>query len=305
MPPRARLMIGLIAAVAMGAVGTTVIAASPDTNASIGGRNRDADAPLAAPEEPSATPEARAARPRLAAPANPAGVKVAGARLFGWALMDRTTGAVAGSPNSHTVTNTVESMIKPWIAADHLRRLTEGGREPSAETLRELSLMIVDSNDPVAEKYYQIGGSDAVIRRLVAICGLKRVTIKSTLWSWTEMTPQDAVRYGDCLADGDGAGPRWTPWVLDVMRKVRGSVSDQISGEKQGGRWGIVDGLPPDLAREASIKNGWTLYKDGWHVNCLAVHPDWSLTVMLRITKGLRAGADACKAVAAALVTDP
>jgi hypothetical protein len=203
------------------------------------------------------------------------------------------------------MTSTVESMIKPWIAADHLRRLDAAGRRPDGSTLNELTLMIVDSHDPFAEKYYQIGGGDAVIRRLASICGLKRVQIKSTLWSWTEMTPQEAARYGHCLADGRGANPRWTPWVLDTMKKVRGDVEDQVSGAVQGGQWGIIDGLPPDLAREVSIKNGWTLYRDGWHVNCLAVHPDWTLAVMLRTRNGLRAGAEACRMVAAALVVDP
>ena len=89
------------------------------------------------------------------------------------------------------------------------------------------------------------------------------------------------------------------------MKEVRGGVTDQLSGEVQGGHWGIVDGLPPSLAQDTSIKNGWTLYKDGWHINCLAVHPDWTLAVMLRTGSGLQAGANACKSVAAALVVNP
>jgi hypothetical protein len=115
------------------------------------------------------------------------------------------------------------------------------------------------------------------------------------------MTPQDAARYGHCLANGRAAGPQWTDWILDAMTKVRGDVDDQISGSVQGGRWGIINGLPPELAAEVSIKNGWTSYVDGWHVNCLAVHPEWSLAVMLRIGT-LAAAAEACEDVAEILV---
>jgi hypothetical protein len=104
-----------------------------------------------------------------------------------------------------------------------------------------------------------------------------------------------------CLGDGRAAGPRWTAWILDTMKKVRGEPTGAASGAVQGGRWGIIDGLPPELARETSIKNGWTSYEDGWHVNCLAVHPDWVLTVMIRTTKGLRAAAENCRAVATRL----
>jgi hypothetical protein len=244
-----------------------------------------------------ADPEAR--EPRLAAPARP--IRIRNSTLFGWALLDHLSGRMSGSPNSGRVTNTVESMIKPWIAADHLRRLAADSRRPSSDALDEMYKMIVDSNDPATEKYFQVGGGDAVTRRLLTVCGLKQLDIKATLWSQTEMTPQDAARYGRCLADGRAAGPRWTAWVLDAMRKVRGDVEDQVSGSVQGGRWGIIDGLPRELAGQVSIKNGWTSYVDGWHVNCLAVHPEWSLVVMLRMGT-LRAAAKACEDVAEVLV---
>ena len=255
--------------------------------------------PLVAPTTPPAP-----LLPTLAAPADPASI-TAEARLFGWALYDRRSGTVAGSANSDTVLNTVESMIKPWIAGDWLRRHAESGQQPTEQQLKELTLMIVDSNDPMAEKYYRLGGADAVVERLISICGLQHVKIKTTLWSWTEMTPQDMVRYGNCIADGRGAGPQWTPWLLDTMRAVRGTVAEQQSGAVQGGRWGIIDGLPPPLAETTSIKNGWTSYKDGWHVNCLAVHADWTLGIMIRSTRGLKAAAEICQQVTQHLVVEP
>src|SRR5262245_53859008 len=57
-------------------------------------------------------------QPRLQAPADLSSITASGTSLFGWALLDRTTGTVAGSANAATVKNTVESMIKPWIASD-------------------------------------------------------------------------------------------------------------------------------------------------------------------------------------------
>lgn len=50
-----------------------------------------------------------------------------------------------------------------------------------------------------------------------------------------------------------------------------------------------------------SMKNGWTLYVDGWHVNCLGIGPGWVLSVMVR-TASLQSGADACASVARQLV---
>jgi hypothetical protein len=105
----------------------------------------------ASPEVPPADDETRVEAlpprgPRLAAPARP--IRVRNSTLFGWALLDHLSGRMAGSPNSGRVTNTVESMIKPWIAADHLRRLADRGSRPSAGALDEMYKMIVDSNDP-------------------------------------------------------------------------------------------------------------------------------------------------------------
>jgi hypothetical protein len=129
-----------------------------------------------------------------------------------------------GSPDAESAGNTVESMIKPWIVGDFLRRLAENGQTPSNEVLDELTLVIVDSNDPLSESYYQQGG------------------------------------------------------------------------------WGIIDGLPPELAAQVSIKNGYTSYMDGWHVNCLAIHHDWVLVVMMRSWSNLSGAADGCAYVARGLV---
>jgi hypothetical protein len=229
---------------------------------------------------------------------------------FGWALLDVHTGDVAGSANRDTLVNTTESMIKPWLAVDYLQRL--GTQQPSPQALDELTHMIEDSNDVLASKYYKMDDGPTSIQRLISTCKLKSTSADSNGWSYTRITPGDAARYGKCLSDGTAAGATWTPWLLDKMRHVWGSVKDQFPPQKEGGHWGIVDGLPDVLAQQAAIKNGWTFIvaDNRWHLNCMAIHPDWVLTVEMQYygsssTSGLQVGADVCASVARQLVYTP
>src|SRR4051794_14485375 len=148
------------------------------------------------------------ARPLL----GPHPVHVDGTVFFGWSLLDRRTGEIVGSANRESGTNSTESMIKAWIASDYLRRL--GNRPPSAAALHDLTLMIIDSNDGMAQRYYAMDGHNSVVARLIQICGLKDTQIYNAWWSKTRMSPADAVRYGRCVADGRAAGRKWTPWIL-------------------------------------------------------------------------------------------
>jgi hypothetical protein len=206
-------------------------------------------------------------------------------------------------------------MIKVWITADYLRHQAMSGASPSAATLGELTRMIVNSDDAMASKYFKIDGGDAAITELVSVCGLKGTKIGMPgTWSYTSMSPADAVRLGQCIAAGAAAGPTWTRWLLTAMHNVTGGVADQRAGTG-GGRWGIIDGLPPELATGTSIKNGWEAqgYDHNWHVNCLAVHADWVLAIQLRYpwtspdgswqhAGNLQYGADACRTVTQQLV---
>lgn len=223
--------------------------------------------------------------------------------FFGYSLLDRTTGEITGSANREQGTNSTESMIKAWIASDYLRRLAAEGRAPSATDLRELTLMIIHSDDNIAQHYYAIDGKNAVVGRLIAMCGLTHTTIFNAWWSKTRMTPADAVRYGKCLADGVAAGKKWTPWILNTMTHVVGGVNDQ-QATTGGGRWGIITALPAGVAATTSIKNGWTSYDGVWHVNCMAIQKDWVLTVMMRYPSGdgLKFGAAVCTSVAQQLM---
>lgn len=251
--------------------------------------------------------------PTLRAPADSATIPAPPrASFFGWSLLDRRTGQATGSANQETGNNTTESMIKAWIAADYLRKQTA----PSAGALAELTRMIVDSDDNIAIKYYALNGLDSSIKELVTLCGLRN-TRPSGLneWSYTNMSPADAARLGLCLGNGKAAGPKWTDWLLTAMRNVHGGVADQ-QRTTGGGRWGIIDALPAELAAGTSIKNGWTAqsYDHNWHVNCLAVHADWVLAIELRYpwtapdgdwhhANNLQQGADGCAAVTRALLT--
>jgi hypothetical protein len=292
------------------ALGLAVLAV-PGTRAalsSLGGRTRA----IAAGQDPSpaagvirVAAQAPPPPPTLRAPDVPASIKgPANARFFSWAFLNRKTSAVTGSANSATGTNSTESMVKAWITGDYLRRQAEAGHTPGNDVLGELTLMIIDSNDNMAQKYYEIGGSNALMQRMISMCGLTHTKIYPYWWSKTQMSPQDAVKYGLCVASGTAAGAKWTPWLLETMKHVRGGVNDQISVTRQGGRWGIIDALPPEVAATVSIKNGWTAYPDGWHVNCLAIHQDWVLSVMVRIG-GLQPAANTCKSVAQQLIYHP
>jgi hypothetical protein len=265
--------------------------------------------PSPAKEQPEIAAQPAPPLPKLAAPANPTLIKApVNTSFFGWAFLDRSTGTITGSANSATGTNTTESMVKAWITGDYLRTLDAQGKTPSDAVLTELTNMIIHSNDDMAQKYYVIGGQDADMARMIKMCGLTHTTITSGWWSKTNMTPQDAVKYGLCVANGTAAGPKWTSWLLDTMKHVQGGVKDQVSVQVQGGHWGIIDGLPANLVPDTSIKNGWTYYGDGWHVNCLAINPAWVLNVMVRVQGNAivpSVPANVCQSVAQQLTITP
>jgi hypothetical protein len=298
-----RVVVAMFALAAIGAVALAV----PAVRNHLGnlGQRADGAVGINSPEYQTA---AQAAPPLPTLKGAPVSINTSTV-FFGWALLDRKTGQVTGSANYTTGTNTTESMVKAWIVSDYLRLHAS----PSDAVLNELKLAIVDSNDDMAQKYYKADGGNAVIDRLIKMCQLPHTTEKPGWWSMTQMTPQDAVTYGKCVADGTAAGPKWTDWVLKTMQEVRGTVEQQPASQKTGGgRWGIIDGLPWNLAPEASIKNGWTfIFADGlWHVNCLAILPDHVLSVMMRYkaansVAGLKVGDNICASVTRQLVYAP
>jgi hypothetical protein len=285
----------IVTFVVMLAVGT---AAAWTNRASIGHAADRLSGPVPAAAESAAAPNSRPnpsdegpglsmagqPAPPLLTP-GPVDVQVQG--FFAWALLDRNTNAISGSANVASDTNSTESMIKAWISADYLRQL--GNQQPSSDRLALLTQMIRDSDDDAAEIIYDLDGSDAVVQRMISICGLTDTSIVDGWWSRTEVSARDAVRLGACVADGRAAGPKWTAWILSEMRQVRGE-----------GRFGIIDGLPSDLAARTSIKNGWTVVGDDWHIDCLAIVDHYVLAVLTRYPAelGLQYGAGVCRDVA-------
>jgi hypothetical protein len=238
-------------------------------------------------------------------------------KLFAWAFYDRPTGKMSGSANSTKSVNYTESMLKAWLASDYLRRL--GTKQPSTSALHYVSTAIRNSNDNSANWLWSQDGRYATLTRLSKLCGLTTVKSDPVYWSQTTMTAQDAVRMGLCVADGTAAGPQWTEYLLEEMRHTQGTTAAKDQEERTGGgHWGIIDGLPKNLQPEVSIKNGWTMHfnDNRWHVNCLALHPDWVLAVQIQIPSnnpqlgqkdsvGLAKAASICASVAEQLTVTP
>ncbi|MGN9910819.1 serine hydrolase [Phytohabitans sp. LJ34] len=225
----------------------------------------------------------RAAVPSPAPP--PPRVHVEHAGFLSWALLDRGTGRISGSANLAAPSDTM-SMVKAWIAADYLRMAADG--EISEARLRQLTIMIRDSDNAAAEALFEAVGRRASIERLIASCGLTESSAYGEWWSKTTISARDTVRLGACIADGRAAGPRWTDWLLDQMRQVRGA-----------GDFGVRLTLP-DPGRVA-IKNGWLLRDEDklWHISCLAITGEWVLGVLVRYpgTLGFDYGTALCEEV--------
>lgn len=321
MPPRA------VVAVWLAALFGAVVLAFPPTRGALASVGAHAG-PVTSPAGAGGTSGSRLRVTGQAAPPPPAlrvpaaGVHIPGGYdLVGWALIDRRSGQLLGSSgNGSSMTDYSESMIKAWIAADYLSQTVRAGKKPSQQDLALLARMIVTSDDQIAGRYYDLDGEDAVMSRLNRVCGIHATVAMSGWWSYTSMTPVDAARYGECLANGSAAGA-YTPNLLGWMRQVTGGVNDQPHGPTAhtgGGRWGVIDALPAALAAQTSIKNGWEPEVDDhqWHVNCLAILPGQVLTVMVRYpwtspngnwqyATNLAPGAAACRNIAAQMLYQP
>lgn len=245
---------------------------------------------------PAPPPPALAQGPRtsdVSRKARPAALRVGAvtARTDGflsWAFLDRRTGRITGSANFGAPSDTM-SMVKAWLAADFLRT---ADHEPTATELGRIRIMIRDSDNGAAQRIYEDVGRTESVERMISICGLTDSAAVRNMWSNTVVSARDVVRLGLCLADGRGAGPRWTRWLLEEMRQVRGT-----------GDFGVRRALDDD---RIAIKNGWLLRdEDGrWHVACLAIADRWIISVLARYPgrEGFTTGTDLCRDVGAQLL---
>ncbi|MTK02720.1 serine hydrolase [Micromonospora sp. CP22] len=214
---------------------------------------------------------------------------------YAWSVLDRRTGEIIGSDNMDE-TSTTASLIKSWIVADYLRRTANAGQTPSDAKLSDLTRIIRDSDNTRTEQLYTQIGRSASIKRLLSTCELTDSKVSKDLgWSRTELSPRDTARLGECIADGTAAGPKWTKWLLNEMRQVRGA-----------GDFGIRKAFPAAEAKKIAIKNGWVdrTREQEIHVNCLAIGDTWTMGVMLQypINKGYEYGMDNCQKITEALL---
>jgi hypothetical protein len=220
----------------------------------------------------------------------PTTVKIDASGWWSWALLDTRTGTVSG-PSSNSRTSTTASLIKAWIGADFLRRSQERSETPSDGRMQQLSVMIRDSDNNAAESLFDAVGRTDSIKRLIGMCKLRDSSPSSAGgWSRTMLSPADIARMGSCIADGRAAGPKWTRWLLNEMRNVRGT-----------GDFGMRKAFPADVQKTIAIKNGWIdrQAEQEYHVSCLAIGDGWVIGVMARyaINRGYTYGANICQQV--------
>ncbi|MFF5172706.1 hypothetical protein ACFY3U_08740 [Micromonospora sp. NPDC000089] len=216
---------------------------------------------------------------------------------YAWSVLDTRTGKIIGSKNMNE-TSTTASLIKSWVVADYLRRAAESGQTPSDAKLADATKIIRDSDNTRAEQFYNNVGRAASIKRMVSIC---KTTDSSPAadggWSRTNLSPRDTARLGACIKDGRAAGPKWTTWLLNEMRQVRGD-----------GDFGIRKAFPAAEQKSIAIKNGWIdrEREQEMHINCLAIGDTWTMGVMVRypIGMGYDYGMKNCQKITEAALRD-
>ncbi|GIF57876.1 hypothetical protein Air01nite_39710 [Asanoa iriomotensis] len=245
--------------------------------------------PSDAPDAP-ASPEADPTPTLEPLPVKATDIKIDHSGWYSWALLDTRTGELSG-PADRTELSTTASLIKSWIGADFLRRSAEQGTEPSASRMAQVETMIRDSDNNAAQSLYEANGGAPSIKRLISMCKLKDSKVSADGgWSRTMLSPADITRLGACIANGTAAGPKWTKYLLDQMRAVRGT-----------GDFGPRKAFPAADQKKIAIKNGWVdrQREQEYHVSCMAIGDGWVIGVMTKydISKGYTYGANICKQV--------
>jgi hypothetical protein len=292
---RATTVVAII--VVLAALGVAGIRLWPGSPLSARAAARWADPAVAtgATGDPDSTPTDPPADPKSEPTLDPLPVKATDIEIdhsgwYSWALLDTRTGEMSG-PADRTELSTTASLIKSWIGADFLRRSAEQGKEPSESRLAQVETMIRDSDNNAAQSLYEANGGAPSIRRLISMCELKDSKVAADGgWSRTMLSPADITRLGACIANGTAAGPKWTKYLLDEMRAVRGT-----------GDFGMRKAFPAAQQKQIAIKNGWVdrQREQEYHVSCMAIGDGWVIGVMTRyeISKGYTYGANICKQV--------
>ncbi|MEV0713836.1 serine hydrolase [Asanoa sp. NPDC050611] len=286
----------LVVLAALGVAGMRLWPGSP-LAARAAARWEDAGSATGAAGDPDPTPSRSPAKPEpkpdatlAPLPVKATDVDIDHSGWYSWALLDTRTGQMSG-PADRTELSTTASLIKSWIGADFLRRSAEQGTEPSASRMAQVETMIRDSDNNAAQSLYEANGGSPSIKRLISMCKLKDSKVSADGgWSRTMLSPADITRLGACIANGTAAGPKWTKYLLDEMRAVRGT-----------GDFGPRKAFPAAEQKKIAIKNGWVdrTREQEYHVSCMAIGDGWVIGVMTKydISKGYTYGANICKQV--------
>lgn len=176
-----------------------------------------------------------------------------------WAVLDMQSGKIAGSENLNKPSY-LGASIKPWIAADYLNHHSY----PSQYTLDQLAQMISQNDDEIAYDFFTGGAS---LKRLAKTCHLSDVIYRNWSWSLTEVSARDQVRMGACIYSGKATSDKWTDWIVDKMRHIKG---DGDFGPRR---------LFQDRTQIATA-NAWFFWEGKWYINCLAVTSEWSISII-------------------------
>ena len=164
-------------------------------------------------------------------------------------VLDRDTGQIVS--NGANKPFPIASVVKLFIADDLLMQESKGETELSAADRKSLDLMLRSSDDEAAQTFWDRGGQNAIIARVVARYGLMGTTAPSNgHWDVTLSTASDLVRYYDMLLDGTGGLP--SEQVNIIISNLAQSTPTGTDGYPQ--RFGIPEGL---YAEPVAVKQGW------------------------------------------------
>jgi hypothetical protein len=172
----------------------------------------------------------------------------------------------------------IASVAKLFIADDLLLQESQGKATLSAADRKSLDVMLRSSDDGAAQMFWDRGGQNAIIARVVARYGLTGTTAPyDGHWDVTLSTATDLVRYYDMLLDGTGGLPPEQANV--IIGNLAQSTPTGTDGYPQ--RFGIPDGL---YAEPVAVKQGWFCCWDGdnqLHVSTGAIGPDHRYVVVI------------------------
>ncbi len=184
-------------------------------------------------------------------------------------VLDRRTDQTVSNGNNKPFP--IASVAKLFIADDVLLQASKGQTTLSPADRQSLDDMLRSSDDSAAQNFWDRGGGNAVIARVVARYGLTGTTAPDDEhWDVTISTASDLVRYYDKLLDGGGGlPPEQTAIILGDLAQSTPTGAD---GYPQ--RFGIPEGL---YSEPVAVKQGWFCCWNGadqLHVSTGVIGPD-------------------------------